>query len=50
VDTLFLQSRNTGRWWMQLPDKSFIPCSYSDYLAASNNDLPERWLRVQERN
>jgi arginase family enzyme len=50
VDTLFLQSRNTGRWWMQLPDESFIPCAYSDYLAASNNDLPERWLRVQERN
>jgi formiminoglutamase len=49
VDTLFLQSRNTGRWWMQMPDKSFIPCSYSDYLAASHNDLPERWLRAQER-
>ncbi len=49
VDTLFLQSRNTGRWWMQLPDKSFIPCSYTDYLVASNNDLPERWLRAQER-
>lgn len=50
VDTLFLQSRNTGRWWMQLPDKSFIPCTYSDYLVASHNDLPERWLRAQERN
>ncbi len=49
VDTLFLQSRNTGRWWMQMPDKSFIPCSYNDYLTASSNDLPERWLRVQER-
>jgi len=49
VDTLFLQSRNTGRWWMQMPDKKFIPCSYTDYLAASQNDLPERWLRVQER-
>jgi arginase family enzyme len=50
VDTLFLQSRHTGRWWMQMPDQSFAPCSYSDYLAASHNDLPERWLRVQERN
>ncbi|HMP91239.1 MAG TPA: hypothetical protein PKD90_00065 [Phnomibacter sp.] len=49
VDTLFLQSRNTGRWWMQMPDGSFIPCSYTDYLAASHNDLPERWLRAQER-
>ncbi|MCU0394795.1 MAG: arginase family protein [Chitinophagaceae bacterium] len=49
VDTLFLQSRNTGRWWMQLPDQSFIPCTYTDYLVASHNDLPERWLRAQER-
>lgn len=49
VDTLFLQSRNTSRWWMQMPDKSFIACSYTDYLAASHNDLPERWLRAQER-
>ena len=49
VDTLFLQSRNTSRWWMQMPDGSFLACSYNDYLAASNNDLPERWLRAQER-
>lgn len=49
VDTLFLQSRNTGRWWMQLPDEQFIPCTYADYVVASRNDLPERWLRAQER-
>ena len=48
VDTLFLQSKKTGRWWMQLPDKQFIACSYRDYLA-SNNEMPERWLRAQER-
>ena len=49
VDSIFLQSKKTGRWWMQLPDKQFIACSYRDYLTASNNDLPERWLRAQER-
>ena len=49
VDTIFLQSKKTGRWWMQLPDKQFIACSYKDYLIASNNELPERWLRAQER-
>lgn len=49
VDTLFLQSKKTTRWWMQMPDKKFIACSYSDYLQASNNQIPERWLRVQER-
>jgi len=49
VDTVFLQSKKTGRWWMQLPDKKFIACSYQDYVTASNNEYPERWLRVQER-
>jgi formiminoglutamase len=49
VETTFLQSKKTGRWWMQLPDKEFIACSYKDYLLASNNDIPERWLRAQER-
>jgi len=49
VDTVFLQSRRTGRWWMQLPNKKFIPCSYHDYVMAGRNEIPERWLREQER-
>lgn len=49
IDTVFLKSKKTGRWWMQLPDKAFVPCAYSDYLLASNNEIPERWLRNQER-
>jgi len=49
VDTVFLQSKKTVRWWMQLPDQQFIACSYRDYQQASNNDIPERWLRAQER-
>ena len=50
VQTVFLQSKKTGRWWMQLPDKTFIACSYKDYLLASSNEIPERWLRAQERS
>ena len=49
IDTVFLKSKKTGRWWMQLPDKTFAPCAYSDYLRASNNEIPERWMRSQER-
>lgn len=49
VETTFLQSKKTGRWWMQLPDHRFIACSYKDYLLASSNEIPERWLRAQER-
>jgi hypothetical protein len=49
LDTLFMQSKKTNRWWMQMPDKNFIPCSHKDYLSACMNDIPERWLRTQER-
>ena len=48
-DTVFVKSKRTNRWWMKLPDRTFVPCSYSDYLTASSNDIPERWLREQER-
>ncbi len=48
-DTVFLKSKRTNRWWMKLPDQSFVPCSYNDYLIASNDQIPERWLREQER-
>ncbi len=50
VESIFLQSKKTGRWWMQLPNKKFIACSYPDYLQASQNEIPERWLRAQERD
>jgi formiminoglutamase len=49
TDTVFLQSKKTGRWWMQLPNKKFIACSYKDYADASRNEIPERWLRAQEK-
>jgi formiminoglutamase len=49
VDTVFMQSKKTGRWWMQLPNKKMIACSYNDYIFASKNEIPERWLRAQER-
>lgn len=50
TDTLFLQSRKTNRWWMELPNKKMIACSHRDYQNASRNEIPERWLREQERN
>jgi arginase family enzyme len=50
VDTVFLQSKRTGRWWMQLHDGNFVACSYRDYVTACNNDIPERWMRAVERS
>ncbi len=49
-ETMFLQSKKTQRWWMQLPDKTFVACSGKDYAAALNNEIPERWLRAAERS
>ncbi len=48
-DTVFIKSKRTNRWWMKLPDQTYLPCSYNDYLIASNDQIPERWLRAQER-
>ena len=50
VETTFLQSKKTGRWWMQLPEGNFIACSHQDYLTASQNEIPERWMRAVERS
>jgi hypothetical protein len=48
-DTIFLKSKRTNRWWMRLPNQVYVPCSYNDYVLASKGDIPERWLREQER-
>lgn len=45
----FKKSKRTTRWWMQLPDESYIPCAYNDYATATTNEFPERWFRAQER-
>lgn len=50
VQTTFLQSKRTGRWWMQLPDEKYIACSQNDYIVAASNDIPERWMRAVERS
>ena len=50
IESTFLQSKKTGRWWMQLPDGKFIACSKIDYMIAGNNEIPERWLRAVERS
>jgi len=50
IDTTFIQSLKTGRWWMRMPDDKYIPCSQADFNQAGNNEIPERWLRTQERD
>ena len=35
---------------MQLPNHKFIACSANDYRIATHNEIPERWMRAQERD
>ncbi|MFO8054531.1 MAG: formimidoylglutamase [Bacteroidales bacterium] len=53
----FYQSKKSGRWWMLMPSTPlsnsdikrniWIPCSYEDYLTATNNhEIPEKWWKA----
>lgn len=57
---VFYQSKKSGRWWMEVPlaenqdeDKYkrhfMVPCSYEDYLNASENNVPDRWWQVFQK-
>ena len=58
-EIVFLKSHKTGRWWMVLESENkentkyrphqFIPCSYNDYQTAINNEIPDRWWKVQQK-
>lgn len=53
-EMVFLKSKTSEKWWMEIPDlkdktvsnRFVIPCSYSDYQLASNNEIPERWMKA----
>ena len=56
-DLTFWKSNKTGRWWVEVPfivkerfeRHQLVPCSYEDYTAATNNDVPDKWLRIFEK-
>lgn len=53
----FWKSAKSGRWWIQVPDPpkkkykrhQLIPCSYNEYVRASQDDLPERLWKAFKR-
>jgi hypothetical protein len=54
VELVFLKSKISERWWMQVRDHAaakthMIPCSYNDYLQASRDELPDKWLKSMAR-
>ena len=54
---IFWKSLRSGRWWMQVPEITddrqerhrMIPCSYNDYLKATEEELPQRLLNAYQR-
>lgn len=59
-ELIFYKSNKTERWWIEIPfisisnnklkRNTLLPCSYEEYLGACNQELPERWWKVQRKN
>ncbi|HEU0137580.1 MAG TPA: formimidoylglutamase, partial [Flavobacterium sp.] len=59
-ELIFYKSNKTERWWIEIPFLSnannklkrntLLPCSYEEYVAATNQELPERWWKAQRKN
>ncbi len=55
----FYKSKKSDRWWMEVPYSGeqlqqyqrhlLIPCTYSDYQQAQQNEIPELWLKYYNR-
>ncbi|WP_115462092.1 formimidoylglutamase [Winogradskyella aurantiaca] len=59
-ELIFYKSLKTNRWWIEipfLPDVSnklkkhtLLPCSYEDYVRATQDEIPERWFKAYRKN
>ncbi|MBK0370412.1 formimidoylglutamase [Flavobacterium agrisoli] len=59
-ELVFYKSNKTERWWIEIPfissnhnklkRNTLLPCSYDEYLAACNQEMPERWWKAQRKN
>lgn len=59
-ELVFYKSSKTGRWWIEinyfagqhnkLKKNTLLPCSHDEYLAACNQEIPERWWKAQRKN
>jgi hypothetical protein len=50
---VFFKNTATNSWWMQIEtfekEKLYIACSASEYEQASNNEIPELWLKYIQK-
>ncbi len=55
----FYKSKKSDRWWMEIPCPTslktkyerqiLVPCSYNEYLAACQDEIPEKWLQAYRK-
>lgn len=57
-ELVFYKSDITARWWIEIKKinsgnnserNTLLPCTYTDYLAACEQQIPERWWKAQRR-
>jgi len=59
-EIVFFKSDKTERWWIEIPffsnvhnklkKNTLLPCTHEDYLAACNQEFPERWWKAQRKS
>ena len=59
-DIVFYKSDKTERWWIEIPffsnvnnklkKNTLLPCTHQDYIAATNQEFPERWWKAQRKS
>ena len=54
---IFYKSNKSGRWWIEIKIVSdnkykrhaLIPCTYSDYIDATKQIIPEKWYKAMKK-
>lgn len=52
---IFYKSNLSDKWWLEVEnltpekDNHIVPCTYEDYLLATNGEVPNRWILTQSR-
>ncbi|MES2747485.1 MAG: formimidoylglutamase [Bacteroidota bacterium] len=59
-EIIFYKSNETERWWIEIPfftntnnklkKNTLLPCTNDDYLAACNQEFPQRWWKAQRKS
>jgi formiminoglutamase len=57
-ELVFVKSKKSDRWWMQVPYPSgnsaneryhLVPCQYDDYQIAVSGEMPDLWWRTFQK-